>query len=879
MAVSAGTKISLVGTQESLSSIFFLKNNSIFARKQGDFIAGYESLQNTVYGVNGPSFNTNNKSSFNTAIGFKSFNDTTTRMQANNVVVGKGASYDTICNNSIVIGSKEIKQNSVELNYNNTINIGNNIVSGSTENNIYVGNNIESGNANNNVYVGYNILSGSNDNNVVVGARNKVYNSHSIILGYENSNNADSSIIIGNGVKNTGSNSLLIYPKYENGISSGYSNTKDNYVNIFGIITGSNNKLNIGQGIEFADIVDFKSPVFIQDSINVYSNVNIGSNLSVSNSIYTPSNNSIFLNVSSNATFKGNMFVQSNIYTSNIYASNLDVSDHIRANNISVDQNIFINGVELTSIFDDLINDDTLNTNKITLLSNVSSNLQNQIYKLSNEIVKLEASLSNGGGGGGGGGSGSDLDSLVYQNYEDILELKDKTNDLEFAYKDQIDAYFNAIIRNDRGQYTITVVRDSITNFPSFDGIYRSIDGTTFNPPPQPNIGVTLIHPERLWEDTNNYIANFNVTDVIGLKTPGAILHESNVFNNRSFFKDLVAFSNNVSFSSNVFIAGAIKSFGSYVTINDSLLIHDALHVGDFIETNAIKVDYSFNNFVRVFSNITFSNDWMIFKDESQLSNLVFNGSNPDSIIQFNNGVLFTDTVNCYSNIALSNDWSIFTRENTNNPELKDLVFKGTNSKSFGFETSFTDFIPGALNFTGQHRCSYADAIATDATDATDDARANDAHAHTGLIVSSTGKYSDLDDQERIHIDDAIPIVRLSQKAYDKTVFGVVSACEDALFPNADNRRCFQIGSLQFKTSKVKKSTKIIVNSVGEGGIWVCNQNGNIYNGDLIVSSDKPGYGMKQDDDIIKNYTVAKATCDAIFYDKDQLFIGCIYKM
>jgi hypothetical protein len=77
--------------------------------------------------------------------------------------------------------------------------------------------------------------------------------------------------------------------------------------------------------------------------------------------------------------------------------------------------------VELTSIFDDLINDDTLNTNKITLLSNVSSNLQNQIYKLSNEIVKLEASLSNGGGGGSG--SGSDLDSLVYQNYEDILEL------------------------------------------------------------------------------------------------------------------------------------------------------------------------------------------------------------------------------------------------------------------------------------------------------------------------------------------------------------------------------------------------------------------------------------------------------------------------
>lgn len=868
MAVSAGNKISLVGTQESISSIFFLKNNSIFARKQGDFIAGYEALQNTVYGVNGPSFNNNANSSFNTAIGYQSFNNITTREQANNVVVGKSAAYDVICNNSIVVGSKDIRQNAIEMNYTNVVNIGTKTEIGNSTNSVYVGNN--------------NISSSSKYTlrNTVVGVENNVQSSDSILLGYKNSNSADSSIIIGKGVKNTGTNSLLIYPKYEDGKSTDFTNTKDNYLNIFGIITGSNNKLNIGQGIEFADIVDFKSSLFIQESINVYSNVNIGSNLSVSNSIYTSSNNSIFLDVSSNATFGGDVRVKYNIHGSNIYASNLNVSDHIRTSNISVDDSIFLNGYDLSSIIEDLNNADTqavLNINRnsgqINALSNVSSNLQEQIYELSNDMVRIDASLSNiinrSTGGGGGGGSIVDIDvnSLVYQNYEDILDLKEKTDDLEFAYVEQINAQFDAIIRNDRGQYTINVVRDSLANFPAFDGDYRSIDGTTFDPPPQPNIGVTLIHPENLWEDTIDYIANFNVTDVIGLKTPGAILHESNVFNTRAFFKDKVAFSNDASFASNVFIAGAIKSFGSYVTINDSVLIHDALHVGDFIETNAIKVDYSFNNFVKVFSNITFSNDWMIFKDESELSNLVFNGTNPDSLIQFNNGVLFNDTVNCYSNIAFSNDWSIFTRENTNDPQLKDLVFKGTIPGSLGVETSFTDFIPGALNFTGQHRCSYAGAGAC-------------ADAHTGFIVSSTGKYSDLDDEERIHIDDAIPIVRLSQKAYDKTVFGVVSACEDTLFPDADNRRCFQIGALQFKTNKVKKSKKLIVNSVGEGGIWVCNQNGNIYNGDLIVSSDKSGYGMKQNDDIIKNYTVAKATCDAVFCEDDGiLFIGCIYKM
>jgi hypothetical protein len=871
--MTSSAKISLVGTQESINSIFFLKNNSIFARKQGDFIAGYESKQNTVYGVNGPSFNNHANSSFNTAIGYQSFYNTTTRMQANNIAVGNGASYDVICNDSIVIGSKTVRQTTTEKSFTNVITVGNSSGIGSSSDSIYIGNNIVS-----NSVVGNNNTS---KNVAVVGANNIVQSSDSIILGFENSNSAASSIIIGSSVNNTGTNSLLIFPKDEDGNSVDYSNSKDNYVNIFGIITGSNNKLNINQAIEFADLVDFKSSLFIQESINVSSNVNIGSNLSVTNSLYSASNNTIFLNVASNAVVGGDVSVSSNIYGSNIFASNIDVGDNIRTGSISVADNIFINDIDLSLILRDLNDTDAQNVFNInenlslvtTLsndLSNASSNLEYQINQLSNDIIQIISSSP-----GGGTSLNPDINNLVYSNYEDIVELKTKTNDLEFAYIDQINAQFDAIIRNDRGQYTINVVRgDSLANFPAFDGDYRSIDGTTFDPPSQPNIGVTLIYPERLWEDTLDYVADFNLTDVIGLRTPGAILYDSNVFNAKSFFKDEAAFSNNVSFASNVFIAGAIKSFGSYVTINDSLLIHDALHVGDFIETNAIKVDYSFNNFVKVFSNITFSNDWMIYKDESELSNLVFNGTNPESLIKFNNGVVFDDTVNCNSNIAFSNDWSIFTRENTNDPLLKDLVFKGTIPGSLGVETSFTDFIPGALNFTGQHRCTY-DGTGTDSHAGT----GTDAHAGAGFIVSSTGIYSDLDDQERIHIDDAIPIVRLSQKAYDKTVFGVISAYEDVIFPDADNRRCFQIGALQFKTNKVKRSKKLIINSVGEGGLWVCRQNGDIFNGDLIVSSDKPGYGMRQHDDIIKNYTVAKATCDAVFYDGEQLFIGCIYKM
>jgi hypothetical protein len=53
--------------------------------------------------------------------------------------------------------------------------------------------------------------------------------------------------------------------------------------------------------------------------------------------------------------------------------------------------------------------------------------------------------------------------------------------------------------------------------------------------------------------------------------------------------------------------------------------------------------------------------------------------------------------------------------------------------------------------------------------------------------------------------------------------------------------------------------------SVGEGGIWICISNGNIENGDYITSSDYLGYGEKQDDDLLHNYTVAKATIDSNF--------------
>ena len=86
-------------------------------------------------------------------------------------------------------------------------------------------------------------------------------------------------------------------------------------------------------------------------------------------------------------------------------------------------------------------------------------------------------------------------------------------------------------------------------------------------------------------------------------------------------------------------------------------------------------------------------------------------------------------------------------------------------------------------------------------------------------------------------------MIQLSRTKKDKRVFGV----------------------LGMSTRQNSRNERLIVNSVGEGGIMVCNSNGAIENGDYITSSDYLGYGEKQDDDLLHNYTVAKTTMDCSF--------------
>ena len=110
---------------------------------------------------------------------------------------------------------------------------------------------------------------------------------------------------------------------------------------------------------------------------------------------------------------------------------------------------------------------------------------------------------------------------------------------------------------------------------------------------------------------------------------------------------------------------------------------------------------------------------------------------------------------------------------------------------------------------------------------------------YVGMCVSATGVVAD----NAIDVDQVTSIVEFSRTKQDKRVHGVISSC---------------IGGCAYQYL-------CLVNGVGEGSMWVCSLNGDICVGDYITTSAAAGYGMRQEDDILHNYTVAKATMPAKF--------------
>jgi len=183
------------------------------------------------------------------------------------------------------------------------------------------------------------------------------------------------------------------------------------------------------------------------------------------------------------------------------------------------------------------------------------------------------------------------------------------------------------------------------------------------------------------------------------------------------------------------------------------------------------------------------------------------------------------------------------------------------------------------VSFTGNHRCS------PDGSETSEDFA-----QHNGKIVCATGEYNNFnfdEHKEKPNMNSSVCRIRLTDTSNQKSVLGVVAGIEVGNRVHRQGVFVSDLGTLE------EGDSRVLVNSIGEGAVWVTNINGNLENGDYITTCEIPGYGMLQDDDLLHNYTVAKITMNCDFdlnsdkYECVEIthngqtykaaFVGCTY--
>jgi hypothetical protein len=123
-----------------------------------------------------------------------------------------------------------------------------------------------------------------------------------------------------------------------------------------------------------------------------------------------------------------------------------------------------------------------------------------------------------------------------------------------------------------------------------------------------------------------------------------------------------------------------------------------------------------------------------------------------------------------------------------------------------------------------------------------------------GFIVSVAGEVRmRKDDKGETSLSSTLPTVALSRRPNDASTLGVFVS--EALLPT------------EHWYHPTPDERFGIVNALGEGRIWVTTANGHLQPGDLIATSVIVGYGQRQDDDLVHNYTVGKVT-EAVDWDQ-----------
>ncbi len=352
-----------------------------------------------------------------------------------------------------------------------------------------------------------------------------------------------------------------------------------------------------------------------------------------------------------------------------------------------------------------------------------------------------------------------------------------------------------------------------------------------------------------LSNDWGRVAINSNVIIVGGSTSNSAIILQGSnntmtLCNGEAYFDSKLQVVRNAIFRSNIFFnSNSIITHDGNIALSNNF-IYRIGGSGETHFTQNVCFSNSFPNGIMTFCNVPQGyKNWDNITDNERQE---FYGS---TIIQKNlfvGGMVYSSGINSGNRLVLSsgdNQWNQYVAVSSNlNPYL---VFESSTGTILRFGDNFQ---PEQLNFTGKHRCyMHID-------------RLDDVRDLIGRIVYATGDYMNLDNKNEISIDESIPTIELCNMSNDKRAFGVISGIEPF-----SEQRCFRLGTLEMFMKKRKDDIRVIVNSVGEGGIWVCDANGNLKNGDLITCSHVQGYGMKQEDDIVRSYTVAKITCDCDF--------------
>jgi len=314
-----------------------------------------------------------------------------------------------------------------------------------------------------------------------------------------------------------------------------------------------------------------------------------------------------------------------------------------------------------------------------------------------------------------------------------------------------------------------------------------------------------------------------------------------------------------------------VKTFSS--TITGSITGNAATVTGGVYTSG----DQTING-VKTFSSevkITGGSPTLYFKDTNERSGMIHMNSNR---MYFLSGGVNSDTWG-----QVNGQWPLYLQTNTNEaffggnintpgevagnilrvnmPDSKYWQLQDYNDENLGFYQNGTlkgyieddgGQLVNRMNFTGQHRCFIKD-IPFSNTDY--EGRIICADQNIYISMSNTIKKGN----QAITQNESLPYVSLSNKINDKSCFGVISSGEDP------NERIDRYGAFSTPYEKEKGDTRVYINSVGEGAIWVSNKNGTLESGDYITTCDLSGYGTKQDDDILHNYTVAKITMDCDF--------------